>query len=285
MMDTSLWRRHGATSVFVLLWSSGAIFARLGLEHASAFGFLTLRFAVALAVLSILALVRRQPLLPAPGTRLRVAGVGALLVGTYSICYLLALDRGVAPGVLATVLGTQPILTLAATERRFAPARWLGLALALGGLVLIVYDGIALAELSAPGIGFALAALAGMTAGAIAQKSIAQPPSQVLPLQYAVGLAMCLALDPWQPLHAELTAGFLVPLLWLGVLISVVAQLVLYRLIRAGDLVNVTSVFYLVPITTAAMDRLILGHPLSALQLAGMATIVCGLALVFRRTG
>ena len=53
--DTSA-RTIGATCLFVLLWSSGAIFARLGLDHASVFGFLSLRFAVAIAVLAILAL-------------------------------------------------------------------------------------------------------------------------------------------------------------------------------------------------------------------------------------
>lgn len=52
---------------------------------------------------------------------------------------------------------------------------------------------------------------------------------------------------------------------------------------RAGNLVNVTSLFYLVPITTAVLDWRILGHPLSALQLAGMTTIVAGLAQVLRQ--
>src|SRR5262245_7787398 len=41
--------RAGATCLFVLLWSSGAIFARLGLDHASVFDLLTLRYAVAIA--------------------------------------------------------------------------------------------------------------------------------------------------------------------------------------------------------------------------------------------
>lgn len=35
---------------------------------------------------------------------------------------------------------------------------------------------------------------------------------------------------------------------------AVGAQRLLYRLIRGGNLVNVTSLFYLVPIVTAVMD-------------------------------
>jgi drug/metabolite transporter (DMT)-like permease len=77
---------------------------------------------------------------------------------------------------------------------------------------------------------------------------------------------------------------FLIPLLWLGIVISVFAQLLFYRLMRAGNLVNVTSLFYLVPVVTAVMDYLVLGNRLAPLGVAGMASILAGLVLVFRAT-
>ena len=46
--DKTFWGACASTTLFVLLWGSGAIFARLGLDHASAFAFLTLRFILAL---------------------------------------------------------------------------------------------------------------------------------------------------------------------------------------------------------------------------------------------
>jgi len=229
----------------------------------------------------VVALLRRRRPLPAPGTRLRVAASGSLLLGAYSIGYFLALDHGVAPGVLATVLGAQPVLTLVLTERRFSPARLVGLCLALCGLALVVYDGAALARVSVVGVGFAVVALAAMTAGAILQKTVTQPPIAVLPLQYAVSLAMCLACLPFQPHWIEPTGSLLVTLLWLAIVISVIAQLLLYRLIHSGNLVNVTSLFYLVPIGTAILDRCVFGNALSAQAAAGMAAILAGLAVVF----
>ena len=105
--NRNAWAAHGSTSLFVLLWSGGAIFAKWGLAHASAFGFLLLRFVLALTVLLAICAGRRR-WLPAPGTRVSVALTGFLLIGCYSICYLLALDHGVTPGVLATLLGAQP---------------------------------------------------------------------------------------------------------------------------------------------------------------------------------
>jgi drug/metabolite transporter (DMT)-like permease len=149
----------------------------------------------------------------------------------------------------------------------------------LCGLVLVVYQSFALARFSIVGMLFALAALASVTAGAILQKRITQAPVEVLPLQYAVSLLLCLFFVPSQRFEFEPSVRFLIPLLWLGLVISVIAQLLLYRLIRSGNLVNVTSLFYLVPVVTAAMDYVFLGNRLSSLSLVGMAAILSGLAL------
>jgi len=54
-------------------------------------------------------------------------------------------------------------------------------------------------------------------------------------------------------------------------------------LIHTGNLVNVTSLFYLVSIVTAVMDRWILGNALSSSAVAAMVAILAGLAVVFRR--
>ncbi len=65
--------------------------------------------------------------------------------------------------------------------------------------------------------------------------------------------------------------------------ISVLATFLLYRLIQRGNLVQVTSLFYLIPAVTALLDYLLLGHALASLSLLGMAGIVLGVMLVFRR--
>ncbi|AZR94811.1 multidrug DMT transporter permease [Bordetella trematum] len=272
-------RAHGATTLFVLLWSSGAITSKLALLYASPFAFLLLRMGLAFLVLAALATARRR-WLPAPGTRLLTALIGLTLLGGYTVCYLLALEHGVAPGVLATILGIQPLLTLLAVHRHLSPRRLAGLLLALGGLMLVVWQGLHLQGLGWLGIAFALTSLACITLGALLQKKVTQAPLDVLPLQYAVGLLLCLALAPTQALAFTFNAASLGLLLWLGLGISVGATLLFYRLIQGGDLVNVTSLFYLVPVGTALLDYLLLGQALSGLAVAGMAAILGGLALV-----
>ncbi|MOA41176.1 EamA-like transporter family protein [compost metagenome] len=61
--------------------------------------------------------------------------------------------------------------------------------------------------------------------------------------------------------------------------------MLLYKLMQAGNLVNVTSLFYLVPVVTAGMDYLFLGNALAPLGLAGMGGILAGLVLVFSGSG
>ena len=269
------------TALFVLLWSSGAIVSRWGLDHASPFILLTMRFALALLVLAALGW-RTRAGLPAPGTAAHVAAVGLLLVGGYSCSYFLALDQGLTPGALATMLGVQPILTLLLQERRVTPMRLLGLLLALGGLVLVVKDSLLRAQVSLAGIALALLALACITLGAMAQQRLAQSPIRVLPLQCAVALLLCLALVPTQPLRLEVGLPLLACVLWLGAVISVGATVLLYRMLQAGNLVNVTSLFYLVPGGTLLLDAWLLGHPVTPLALGGLALVVGGLALVLR---
>ncbi|ARQ75464.1 EamA family transporter [Pseudomonas fragi] len=273
-----------STCLFVLLWSSGAIFSKWGLAHASPFAFLLMRFAIAfMALLLIMPLMKFQ--MPRGSTAVGYAlATGVVLLGAYQIFYLLALDLKVTPGVIATVMGVQPILTAVIMERRHSFSRSLGLLLGLVGLVLVVYQGIGLAGLSWAGMLYALLALASMTAGTLMQKRITHNPLGTLPLQYLAGLLVCAVFVPFQPFHFEHSAGFVVPVLWMGLVVSVLATLLLYRMIARGNLVNVTSLFYLVPAVTAVMDYLIFGNKLAALSVLGMAMIIIGLMFVFRKT-
>lgn len=279
--QSTAWKAIATMSTFVLLWGSAAIFTRWALDHSSVMAVLILRYGLALGALLLIAWPKRR-WLPQAGTRWQVACTGLLMIGGYSVCYFQAMAYGVTPGLLATLLGVQPILTLLLTERRFSTERLLGLLLSLAGLVLVVYQSLMRSKLSVLGMVFALGALLCMTFGALLQKRSQQAPAEVLPLQYLVTLLLYLLLVPFQPFHFKIDMGFLLPLLYLGLVISVGAQLLLYRLIRSGNLVNVTSLFYLVPVVTVILDYLILGNTMPALAIAGMAAILAGLGLVFR---
>jgi drug/metabolite transporter (DMT)-like permease len=273
-----------STSLFVLLWSSGAIFSKLGLAHASPFAFLLIRFAIALFALVLLIPLLKFKLPKTGKPMLYAATTGLVLLGAYQIFYLLALQMSVTPGVMATLMGVQPILTVVLMERQRSWSRMFGLVLGLVGLVMVVYQGIGLGGMSLAGMVCGLLALVSMTAGSIMQKRITDNPLGTLPVQYLAGLLLCAVFVPFQPFHFEYSTGFFVPVLWMGLVVSVLATLLLYRLIARGNLVNVTSLFYLVPAVTAIMDYLVFGNRLALLSLLGMVLIIVGLVFVFRKS-
>ncbi len=272
---------QSATSTFVLLWGSAAIFTRWGLDSASPIALLILRFATALFVLLLIAIFRRR-LLPKHGTRKQVLLTGLLIIAGYSICYFKAMAHGVTPGLMATIMGIQPILTLCLLEKSLQKERLLGLLIALAGLILLVWKSLTMSFIAPIGIFFALAALICITFGAILQKNIQQAPTDVLPLQYVVSLLVCLFIVPFEHFEITWNSQLIISVLFLGILISVVAQLLLYRLLNQGNLVNVTSLFYIVPVVTALLDFLILKNKLPLAGLIGMIAILIGLTLVFK---
>lgn len=273
---------QSATSTFVLLWGSAAIFTRWGLDSASPIALLILRFATALFVLLLIAIFRKR-LLPKHGTRKQVLLTGLLIIAGYSICYFKAMAHGVTPGLMATIMGIQPILTLCLLEKNLQKERLLGLLIALAGLILLVWKSLTMSFIAPIGIFFALAALICITFGAIMQKNIQQAPTDVLPLQYVVSLVICSFIVPFEHFEIMWNSQLIISVLFLGILISVVAQLLLYRLLNQGNLVNVTSLFYLVPVVTALLDFLILKNKLPLAGLIGMIAILIGLTLVFKK--
>lgn len=281
-LNKQLLASQSATSTFVLLWGSAAIFTRWGLDSASPIALLILRFATALFVLLLIAIFRKR-LLPKYGSRKQVLLTGLLIIAGYSICYFKAMAHGVTPGLMATIMGIQPILTLCLLEKNLQKERLLGLLIALAGLILLVWKSLTMSFIAPIGIFFALAALICITFGAIMQKNIQQAPTDVLPLQYVVSLVVCLFIVPFEHFEITWNSQLIISVLFLGILISVVAQLLLYRLLNQGNLVNVTSLFYLVPVVTAVLDFLILKNKLPLAGLIGMIAILIGLTLVFKK--
>ena len=272
---------YGVTSSFVFLWGAAAIFTRWGLDNASPTVLLTFRFSVALILLLIIGVFRKK-LLPQKDAMKPVILTGLIMIGGYSVCYFQAMAHGVTPGLIATIMGIQPILTLCILEQKMNKIKLLGLFVALLGLITLVWQSLSASTIAPVGILLALLALSCITFGAILQKNIKQHPAEILPIQYAIGLLICFLLLPFENIAVTINGTFIVAVLFLGILVSVVAQILFYKLLSRTSVVNVTSLFYLVPIVTALLDYFILGNILPWSGLVGMFAILTGIMLVFK---
>ncbi len=98
--------------IFVLLWSTGFITARLVAPHAEPLTFLSVRFFLCVVLFTSAALVAgaRWPL----GLRgwANALGVGVLLQGVYLGGVFWAVRHGLPAGVSALIVSLQPVLTV-----------------------------------------------------------------------------------------------------------------------------------------------------------------------------
>jgi drug/metabolite transporter (DMT)-like permease len=292
---TETGRLHGVAlaampAVFVLLWATGFIGAMFGLPYAEPATFLTLRMAIVAAILIVTAIATRAPWPRRRAEIFHVAVAGLLLQGVYLGGVFGAISHGVGAGVSALIVGVQPLLTAALAGpllgERITPRQWLGLALGLGGVALVVANKIGSGTGTALGYGLAVFALIGITLGTVYQKRVCAGIDlrSGTAVQFTLcaivfaGVAVC-----FETMHIDWSVPFLFALAWLCLVLSLGAISLLYLLIRRGAAARVASLFYLVPPCTAAMAYVLFGETLGASALAGMALAVLGVALVNTR--
>jgi drug/metabolite transporter (DMT)-like permease len=275
-------------AVFVVLWSTGFIGAKLGLPYAGPLTFLALRFAIVTGIMLIVALASG-----AVWPSLRDAGHAALVGLLIQFLYLggvfFGISRGVTAGVAALIVGVQPLLTAALAGvllgDRVRPRQWAGLALGLAGVVCVVWEKVDFAGLQTSGLLAVVGALLGITFGTLYQKRYCggiDLRSATVLQNASAGAAMLACALLFEPMRVVWTGEFLFALLWLCLVLSVGATILLLWLIRRGAASRVASLFYLVPPVTAFMAFLLFGETLGLAALAGMVLTMAGVALVNR---
>jgi drug/metabolite transporter (DMT)-like permease len=123
---------------FVILWSSGTIFADLGLRSANALSFLALRLLSSAVIMWGICLAMRPKFPETSREWIQILLTGLLLQAAYQTFFFYSLELGISPGLLAIVLGVQPLVTAVITARHVRRVEWLGLVLGLVGLCVSV---------------------------------------------------------------------------------------------------------------------------------------------------
>lgn len=278
-----------APFLFVLLWSTGFIGAKFGLPFAQPLTFLSTRYVLVITLMGALAFAMRAPWPRDWRQVMHIALAGLLVQATYLGGVFMSIDRGLPAGVSALVVGMQPLLTALGAGwllgERVTRRQWGGLALGFVGVTLVVSNKVAVG-VSAAELGWklapALAALAGITVGTLYQKRFC--PSFDLRTGSVVQFIPSLIVTAFiasrtETMQVDWSGQFVFALLWLVLVLSLGAISLLNLLIRSGSAVNVASLFYLTPPTTALMAWLLFGETLSGLALAGMVVAVLGVWL------
>lgn len=272
---------------FVAVWGSGFLATKLGLQYAAPFTFLTLRFLFGIAcMLPIVLLTRAQwPATRADLGHVIVAGLlmhALHLAGSHYTQYL-----GVSAGITAVLLSVQPLLTALIASRwmgeRLSFRQWLGIALGIAGVALVVWHKIDVREMTLGSLLAVIVSLLGVTAGTLYQRAFCpRVDLRMAALVQFIASAAVLAplawlIEDFKVDWAWPMAGAIVFLVIGG---SILAVNALHTLMRHGEATRVTSLIYLTPIFAVVLELAWFKVVPSALSVIGIAVTCAGVALV-----
>jgi drug/metabolite transporter (DMT)-like permease len=286
----SAWLR-AMPALFVLIWSTGFVIARLGMPHAPPMGFLAWRYALSIVAIGAwIALARGVPWPRERAQWWHLAVLGTLQHAGYLGGVWAAVKAGMPAGLAALIVCLQPVLTAAwlswrSSAHRVTARQWLGLWLGLGGLTLVLWRRMQGGEIDGASLALAIGALLSITVGTLYQKRFVAPldvrSANLVQLLAALAVTLPLALLESEAMHWNTQ-------LWSAMAWSVLAMTLggsslLYLLIQRGAATEVTSLFYLVPPCTALMAWIGFGEAITPSMLLGMA--LCATAVFLVRRG
>ena len=276
--------------IFVLIWSTGFVVARYAMPHAGPMDFLALRFLCSGGL--FLGWVWWAGAIWPRGRAQwgHLAVTGLLMHVGYLGGVWMAVKLGLGAGMASLIVGLQPVLTalwltaMAGSGAKVRWLQWLGLALGLAGLVLVVWHKLHLGQAAPNNVMLAALALASITVGTLYQKRWVAPcdvrTASAVQLLAALAVTAPLALLETYPFdwHPELLGA----LVWSVLVLTLGGSSLLYVLIQRGAATAVTSLMYLVPPCTAVLAWWLFDELLTPLSLLGLACTAAGVALVVR---
>lgn len=282
-MTSSLPLRHLLLALAVVaIWGSNFVVIKYALAVLPPMTLAVLRFAIAFAPACFF-LAR-----PAVGWR-NLAGYGLFVaVGQFSLLYL-AMRSEISPGLASLVIQTQVFFTLLLAVRlageRVLPAQWLGLALAVAGIAVIVMhtDGsttpLGLAMVLAAAFSWACGNLVGKRAGSVNMLAYV-----VWSSAFAVPPLLVLALLVDGPGRIETAlraadAGTWAAVLWQAVANTLFGYGCWAWLLTRHPAARIVPMALLVPVFGMGAAALMLGEPLPGWKVIAATLVMAGLAI------
>jgi drug/metabolite transporter (DMT)-like permease len=280
--------------LFVLIWSTGFIVARYGMVHAPPLRFLSLRYALSMVCFACW-IAWSRPAWPSDRRQaMHLAVVGVLMQAGYLGGVWSAVRAGIGAGTVALLVGLQPVLTAlwltrhpahgaaAGSAGAVSGRQWTGLALGLGGVLLVLRPKLGGGELTGWNFALAMLALLSITGGTLYQKRFVRPCDvrTASLLQQLAALAVTLPLAALESgtivFHPQLIGA----LAWSVLGLTLGGSSLLYLLIQRGAATEVSSLMYLVPPCTALLAWLLFDELFTPMMLSGLVLTALGVALV-----
>jgi drug/metabolite transporter (DMT)-like permease len=275
------------------IWGSSYLFIKLAVDDFGTFTLVALRLFVGAILLWTVVGFSRQTL---PRDRRVYGHLMVMAVINITIPFLLITwaEQSVESSLAAILTSPVPLfaIVLSAFFLPDEPMRvngLLGLIVGFIGVIIVVSPGLTGAGSSLTGEIALLGAAVSYACGAVYVRRNVRGLPPLIPAVFQVTFALIItgtiALlfeHPWTA-TPDLEAIF--SILWLGILGSGVAYLLVFRLFASWGATRTTLVAYLLPVVGIVLGYLVLAEPVDGRLIVGTALVISGVALVNSRFG
>ena len=277
----------------VLSWSSGFVGARFSVDHASPL--LVVFWRCVLVTLVLMPFIARAIRAAPFKVLLENAGIGLLAMAGYLYGVVQGIAFGVPAGLAALLADLLPIgmalLSTLVLRQRLGRSVWIGLAVGLGGVLLVTWDALAWGGAPLWAYGLPLLAMASLAVATLWRRQRAEVAASLglLPnlwLQCCVtGIAFGFIAAGQGSLLPQATSGFVLSVIWTAGLATLGGYGLYWLCLNRASPTRVASVLYLSPGVTLVWAWAMFGEPLSTWMLLGTAVSAVGIWLVVRAEG
>ena len=274
-----------APYLFILLWSSSFVTARLGLTLVTPLLFVAVRLVAAALILFAVMVVRRESWASLRGRWYHLAIAGALVngltlapfhVGMVTVdAAVMALVQAMSPLLIALLAG--PLL-----GEHLRARQWLGVLLGLSGVLLVVGPRAAHSHAELAAILLGLLGVVGLAGGTLYfgrwGRGVPLVPATAVQLGSAAVLVL-LAMVLFETPAATWSLTAVASVTWNVAVVSIGGMSLYYFMLNRGATGRVAANFYLVPGVVALLGWWLLGETLTPLAIAGLALASLGVWL------
>ena len=275
--------------IFILLWSSAFISGKVIVQDSTPFAALAFRFAIVSFGFFLFSLIKKEKIFGKVSNIFESLSTGILFHGIYLGGCWYAFYIGMPAAIVALIVTLQPILTNILSGPLFGEKitwkQWLGIVFGFTGSLLVL--GIDFQnELPRNGVIISIVALSAITIGTLWQKKLSGKLSLAVNNGYqAIGgcLFNILLMFLFETPYINFTLNFILGMSHQILLVSFGAFTILMYLIKSGSVSKTTTLFFLVPPTSAVMAYFFINENLTIIDISGLIIATFGVYIATRK--
>ena len=274
---------------FIIFWSSAFVSGQFIVQSASPFASLAFRFMIVAIGFLIFSYYFKEKIFINLKLIIQAAITGILFHGFYLGGVFFSYSVGLTATLSALIVGLQPVLTNILSgpilKERVTVIQWFGIILGFIGTIMVI--GLDIGK-SIPTLGIisSIVALLGATIATIWQKKFTSNLTLSVNNFYqalAAGIFLLIISLLFEIPFINFDNRFILSMGWQIIMVSFGAYAILMYLLKIGTASKTSSLFFLVPPTTAVMAYFVLGEDLYLIDLIGLTICTFGVYIATRK--